>query len=105
MTGRRYSLTIETKNRDTDVKNEPVIGFLVERSSTPEKSPTPHSSPSLSGSEEYCLCDLDNIGQQNRQFHYSSSLNAKKKHFRRHTVAVRFQEPHSAHSTNVAGRS
>ena len=105
MAGRPYSLTIETKNRDTDVKNEPVIGFLVEQSSTPEKSPTPHSSSSLSDSGEYCLCDLDSIGHRNRQFHYSSSLNAKKKHSRRHTVAVRFQEPHLVHSTNVAGRS
>lgn len=107
---RRYSLAIETeKSPCTETQNEPIIGFLVERSTSAKRSESPSTAcqtekPKSAG--QYSLCDLDNISQLNYQFHTSpTAVDPRKKHLRRHTVAVKFQVPHSANSINVAGQS
>lgn len=106
MLGRRYSLAIETeKGPESEPLNEPVRGFLVERDSNEPPSPKSKADHSKSLSE-YSLCDLDNISQLNYQFQSSSkSIDPKKKHMRRHTVAVKFQVPHSASGANITASS
>lgn len=109
MMGRRYSLAIETiKAPENDSQKEPINGFLVDQNSFESKtlSPSPISkSEKPRTSDGYSLCDLDNISQENQQFKSSNSLVPGKRHVRRHTVAVKFQVPHSAKAIDVAGQS
>lgn len=108
MMGRRYSLAIETlKAPDLDSQREPIIGFLVDKNCFESRTLSPAStskSEKLKTAGGYSLCDLDNISQENQQFKSSNSLVPGKKHVRRHTVAVKFQVPHSAKAVKVAGQ-